>query len=164
MLTSSIPNAIGTSSNGSNPCLIARYRNTSATSDHDQVTPIQIHERSLIHKFPHAYLKYIPFVKPPGSVTSLMLPVRLLIQQHHLLQHQCWQWFLLPGQQPGSPSSWPQDDDSVSPACTLCPTVASTLNTFPAAPAVTFIEPATCRLLLSSCCGAAFGAATGAAV
>ena len=43
-----------------------------------------------------------------------------------------------------------------SPAFTACPTLASTLNTFPAAPAVTFTEPA------EAAGAAAFGAAADA--
>ena len=51
-----------------------------------------------------------------------------------------------------------------SPAFTACPTLASTLNTFPAAPAVTFTEPAEAAgAAFGAAAGAAFGAATGAA-
>ena len=47
---------------------------------------------------------------------------------------------------------------TASPASTFCPTLASTLNTLPAAPALTWMLPAPAALA-----GAAAGAATGAA-
>ena len=47
---------------------------------------------------------------------------------------------------------------TASPASTFCPTLASTLNTLPAAPALTWMFPAPAALA-----GAAAGAATGVA-
>ena len=49
---------------------------------------------------------------------------------------------------------------TVSPFFTLCPTLASILNTFPAAPAFTCMEPA--PFAAAGAAGAAFGAAFGA--
>ena len=51
----------------------------------------------------------------------------------------------------------------VSPVFTTCPTLASILNTFPAAPAFTWMLPAPADATFGAGAGAAFGAAFGAA-